>query len=440
MKHLIRYTVLCLFILSCSNLLAGPQMSVEGPGGNITSPNDIADNAVVTGDGGAKGIQGSDVRLDGGDFTQVDSIRFTTAPQVHEEGSIHWNDIDKTLDIDTENPDTSIQSGQEIVVRATNKTGLTITNGQVVYVSGAQGSRPTIDLADADLEVPTGRTIGLATHEILDNATGYVTTFGLVRDVDTSASIAGSLMFVSSEAGEFVGAKPTYPRHEMRIGYNLFSNPSSGIVFVSTQKGQHFENLWEVNVGTQVDTELIVWDSANGQWKNIGSYVRHLQIPSGVAFLGPTAPSPVTYNSVVRCLEFDNDSEEAFVTLEIPDDWIGGEDLILEVDWLPNDSAMANGETVKFDLQLRTIAEDEDADGTLTSATATHTDSGGATVQGLITHTPIILDYDDADNPMVKQDHIYIEFTRDMSGDTYGGGACVTAWEFVYNSNTVPQI
>ncbi|MCK5017574.1 MAG: hypothetical protein KAS32_10945 [Candidatus Peribacteraceae bacterium] len=172
----------------------------------------------------------------------------------------------------------------------------------------------------------------------------------------------------------------------------------------------------------------------------VTSYERHIQLPVGAASLGPTAPSQVTYNSVIRCLEFDNDAEASFVTIEIPDDWVGGEDMILEVDWLPNDSAMVNGNTVKWDLQLRSVAENEDSDGTLTAATATHTDVGGATTQGTIIHTAITLDYNDVNNPLVKQDHVYIEVTRDMTGDSYGDGACISSWEWIYDSNTFTQI
>lgn len=169
-------------------------------------------------------------------------------------------------------------------------------------------------------------------------------------------------------------------------------------------------------------------------------FQRHIQLPAGASTLGPTAPSGVTYNDVIRCLEFDADNEASFITIEIPDDWVGGEDIEIEIDWLPNDDDVANGETVKWDFRYRSIAQGEDADGTLTSATATYTDVGGTAVQGTIIHTDLDLSWDDANNPLVKQDHLFIEVTRDKAGDSFPGGACITAWEWIYNSNTFSQI
>lgn len=172
----------------------------------------------------------------------------------------------------------------------------------------------------------------------------------------------------------------------------------------------------------------------------VAPYERHIAISAGAALLGPTAPDVVTYNSVVRCLEFDHDDEEAFLDRELPEDWVGSEDMGLAIIWFPNDSAMADGNTVKFDIQLKVTAEGADHDGTLTSATATHTDSGGATLQGLAVHTTITLDYDDGNNPLVKQSHIDIQVTRDMTGDSYGDGACIKGFKLNYNSNTLPHM
>ena len=169
-------------------------------------------------------------------------------------------------------------------------------------------------------------------------------------------------------------------------------------------------------------------------------YERHVQLPAGTASLGPTAPSAQTYNTVFRCIEFDSDAEEAFITFEIPDDWVGNENMILELDWIPWDDDVTNGETVKWDIQYRASVQNSDVDGTLSSATATHTDSGNVTVQGFMVHTPVTLNYNDANNPLNKQAHLYIQITRDVTTDTFPGGACITAWEWIYNSNMLPQI
>jgi len=108
--------------------------------------------------------------MGGNDLLAVNRIVFSTNPMhVHEEGCIHWDVNDKTLNIDTEQNEVAIQVGQESVVRCTNKTGSTILNGRIVYINGAQGNRPTIALAESDSEALSDSVIGVATHDINNN-------------------------------------------------------------------------------------------------------------------------------------------------------------------------------------------------------------------------------------------------------------------------------
>jgi hypothetical protein len=140
-------------------------------------------------------------------------------------------------------------------IYATNKTGVTITNGQLVYVDGAQGSRPTIALAKAD-SPSTSYVIAMATHDIANNATGYVTVFGLVRDIDTASFAAGTELFLSdSVAGEYTGTAPTAPSFAISVGTVLFQNVSSGIVWVNTGPTDVLRTMviQDLDVNTDVD-------------------------------------------------------------------------------------------------------------------------------------------------------------------------------------------
>ena len=61
--------------------------------------------------------------------------------------------------------------------RCRNTTGASIPNGSIVYINGVYGNRPTIALADADIEAASSKTIGLTTETIGNNQNGYVTTY-----------------------------------------------------------------------------------------------------------------------------------------------------------------------------------------------------------------------------------------------------------------------
>lgn len=147
------------------------------------------------------------------------------------EGRVFWNQQDHALSFHTDVSGTSIQIGQEQVTRIVNKTGSTILNGQVVYVSGAQGNRPTVALAQAD-SISADKTLGVATNDIANNAEGYITLVGLVRDINTSAFTAGDRLWLSATtAGEFTNVEPSEPNHKVCIGTALNST-TNGMICV----------------------------------------------------------------------------------------------------------------------------------------------------------------------------------------------------------------
>ena len=64
--------------------------------------------------------------------------------------------------------------------------------------------------------------------------------------------------------------------------------------------------------------------------------------------------------------------------MEVPSDWDGASDMTLVIHWYPTTGdAVANGETVKWDITYRSIADGEAVtNGTAVSATATFTGGG----------------------------------------------------------------
>lgn len=163
---------------------------------------------------------------------EVDYIDFNTSivNPSYLQGRVFWDSIDKTLSFHTEINGTAIQIGQEHVLRIVNKTGSTITNGQVVYISGAQGNRPTAIPAQANSDI-ADRTIGVCTSDIVNNAEGYITIIGIVRSINTSAFAAGDPLYLSATtAGALTNVRPTSPNHCIRVGYALNSTVSGSII------------------------------------------------------------------------------------------------------------------------------------------------------------------------------------------------------------------
>lgn len=147
------------------------------------------------------------------------------------EGRLSWNPDDGTLNMGMPGGVVNLQIGQEQLIRA--KANGAILNGQLVYISGASGQKPIVSLAQAISEAMSECTIAMATEDIGNNQFGYVTTFGLVRGVNTAAFTAGDILYLSAATpGGFTNVAPTSPNYTVKVGYCLYSHASEGIVFI----------------------------------------------------------------------------------------------------------------------------------------------------------------------------------------------------------------
>jgi hypothetical protein len=114
--------------------------------------------------------------------------------------------------------------------RCVNKTGVDIPNGSVVYISGAQGHRPTIALADASACSTSRKILGITTQDIPNNQEGRVTIHGLVKGLNTSAYAAGTCLFLSVDAGDYEDSTPTYGMPRIKIGTVVASHVTQGSI------------------------------------------------------------------------------------------------------------------------------------------------------------------------------------------------------------------
>ena len=204
-----------------------------------------------------------------GDILTIGNLQFDLTPtHVHSEGSLHWNDDYKALQMDTEASDVEVVLGQQQVVRVNNQTGSTISRGSVVYINGAQGQRPTIALADADIEIQADSTIGIVLADISDSGNGYVGTSGLARELDTSAFSVGDHVFLSQTPGEITNVKPAPPAHAIFLGVVTVSNATTGTIELNIDIGEDLKDFHDVNLGTLSDGDVVTYNSTSGLWEN----------------------------------------------------------------------------------------------------------------------------------------------------------------------------
>lgn len=157
----------------------------------------------------------------------------TVEAPVHREGRVFYDNVNHTFAVYNDQPDVTLQLGQEEYIRVVNKTGVQIDNGSLVYISGVQGNRPTVALAQADV-MPTAAVVGMATHDIANNEPGLVTTFGLVRGIDTSAaSVVGVHVHLSDTvAGGWLEVSPVAPSFGISVGTVLVKHAQQGVMLI----------------------------------------------------------------------------------------------------------------------------------------------------------------------------------------------------------------
>ena len=149
------------------------------------------------------------------------------------EGRIWYDNDNHTLayfnDSLTASP---IHLGQDNVIRVYNTTTGVIPKGSVVYINGSHSSTPTVDYALADIN-QTRLVIAVASQDLQVNSYGYVTSQGIITDLNTHDFTAGDAIYLSPTVpGGYTNVVPTAPDYAVQIGNVLYAHPTHGSIFV----------------------------------------------------------------------------------------------------------------------------------------------------------------------------------------------------------------
>jgi hypothetical protein len=192
---------------------------------------------------------------------------------------MQWNDTDGTIDLGLKGGNVTLQVGQEQVLRVVNKTATNINlleaNYQAVRVTGAQGQRLKVDLAQATDDALSAETIGLVTETINNNQEGFITTSGLVRGINTTGSLQsetwadGDVVYLSPTiAGNITNIKPSAPNHLIIIGFVVSAHATQGSIFVKVDNGYELDELHNVLITTPLNNQSLVYETSSTLWKN----------------------------------------------------------------------------------------------------------------------------------------------------------------------------
>jgi len=192
-------------------------------------------------------------------------------------GRMQWNDQDGTMEMRLKGNNVTLQIGQEQLIRVVNKTGADLleANYQCVKISGAQGQRPKVALAQANNDANSADTIGLVTETIANNQEGFVTDSGIVSNINTTGSlqgetwIDGDVLYLSGTvAGRITKVKPQAPIHGVIVGFVIHAHATQGKIYVKVDNGYELDELHNVRIVSPTNNQILQYTSATGLWEN----------------------------------------------------------------------------------------------------------------------------------------------------------------------------
>jgi hypothetical protein len=192
-------------------------------------------------------------------------------------GRLIWNDTDGTLDLGLKGGNVTLHLGQNQYARVVNGTGGAVsrTNYQVVKVTGAQGQRLQINLAQANNDANSTDTLGLIAEDISNNQTGFICTSGIIKDINTTGSlqgetwIDGNILYLSpTTPGAITNVKPNAPDHSVIVGFVVYAHANNGKIFIKVDNGYEVGELHNCYLPTPDDNDGIFWNNTTDRYEN----------------------------------------------------------------------------------------------------------------------------------------------------------------------------
>jgi hypothetical protein len=203
----------------------------------------------------------------------------TTAAHSVVEGELAWNNTDGTLDLGLKGGNTISNLGQHIHARVVNKVTpnqtLTKAGYKAVKISGAQGQRLAVELAQGNNDANSADTIGLVCETIATNQEGFIVCVGQIIGINTTGSLQsetwvdGDVLYLSpTTAGQITNIKPTGAGHIVVIGYVEYSHAINGKIYVKVMNGWELDELHDVAITSAANNDALVYETSTQLWKN----------------------------------------------------------------------------------------------------------------------------------------------------------------------------
>ena len=183
------------------------------------------------------------------------------------DGSISVSTVGSTVDLAV----SAASPASTLLGQVRNETGATLTAGTVVYISGAAGNKALVSKAIATSDATSAQTYGVITADILNNQNGYATIAGSLGNLNTSAFVDGTQLYLSSTtAGEWTSTKQYAPAHLVYVGVVTRQHVNQGTIEVKIQNGYEMDELHNVSAQTPSNGNVLIWNNSTQLWVSAG--------------------------------------------------------------------------------------------------------------------------------------------------------------------------
>jgi len=191
-----------------------------------------------------------------------------------------WNNTLGSTETTLKGGSVVLKNGVDLVARVVNKvnpnTTLTKAAYQVVKVTGAQGQRLAVNLAQANNDNNSADTLGIVIETIPTNQEGFIICVGQIENINTTGSLQGEswadgdVLYLSpTTPGAVTKVKPTGATgHIVVLGYVEYAHANNGKIYVKVMNGWELDELHNVSITTPANNEILTYENSTSLWKN----------------------------------------------------------------------------------------------------------------------------------------------------------------------------
>lgn len=214
-----------------------------------------------------------------GGISSPDFIQFDAAVSplpTDATGKIYYNNDDQFSTLAFQmNGSVVHKIGEELFYRAKCSSG--VTKGQVVMFTGTLGASGGLTVAPATGLTPlqSNYLLGIAAETGATNDWIFVTTFGEVKNIDTTggaeAWVQGQELYYNpAVTGGLTKTKPTAPNAIASMAAVVHVSSTAGVLFVRPTYGSVLGGTdGNVQFGTLTNGDVIVYDGVDQRWENV---------------------------------------------------------------------------------------------------------------------------------------------------------------------------